>query len=63
MTSRQGTEEMNAMKLRLILIGIIISLIGIARVAIGGSGDPFAVLLPLGIVVLALGLVWRPYSI
>lgn len=50
---------MNAMKLRLILIGIIISFIGVARVAIGGFGDPFAVLLLIGVVVFVLGLVWR----
>ena len=50
---------MKAMKLRLLLVGGIIALIGAARVAIGGLEDPFALLLLAGAVLMVLGLLWK----
>jgi hypothetical protein len=50
---------MNAMKLRLLLFGAIIMAIGAARVAIGGLGDAFVWLLPVGAILVVVGLVWK----
>jgi hypothetical protein len=53
-------ECMKAMKLRLLLVGAIVALIGVARVVIGGLGDPYAApLLVVGAVMVVLGVLWR----
>jgi len=52
-------KQMNAMKLRLLLIGGIIAAIGAARVALAGVEDSFAWLLVIGIVLLGFGLLWK----
>jgi hypothetical protein len=51
---------MKAMKLRLVLVGAIIALVGVARVGIGGLGDPYAApLLLAGAVIVVLGVLWK----
>ena len=53
-------ECMKAMKLRLLLVGAIVALIGVARVGIGGLGDPYAApLLVVGAVMVVLGVLWK----
>ena len=51
---------MKAMKLRLLLVGGIVVLIGTIRVGIGGLGDPYAApLFLVGAVIMVLGLLWK----
>ena len=51
---------MKAMKLRLLLVGAIVALIGVVRVGIGGLGDPYAPpLLLVGAVIVVLGVLWK----
>jgi hypothetical protein len=51
---------MKVMKLRLLLVGALVALIGVARVGIGGLGDPYAApLLLVGVVIVVLGVLWK----
>ena len=51
---------MKAMKLRLLLVGAVVTLIGAARVGIGGLGDPYATpLLLIGAVIVVLRVLWK----
>jgi hypothetical protein len=54
-------DRMKAMKLRLLLVGALVALIGVARVAIGGLGDPYAAppLLLVWAVMVVLGVLWK----
>lgn len=51
---------MKAMKLRLMLVGAIVTLVGVVRVGIGGLGDPYAApLLLIGVAMVVLGALWK----
>jgi membrane-bound ClpP family serine protease len=51
---------MNSMKLRLIIMGIIIAALGAILLIIKGSLEAFIGLIIVGIVLLVIGLAWKP---
>ncbi|HME55913.1 MAG TPA: hypothetical protein VKM55_27165 [Candidatus Lokiarchaeia archaeon] len=51
---------MNSWKLRLILMGIILSALASIFMVVKGVSTPIIVLLAIGIVLLVIGLIWKP---
>ena len=55
-----GGGNTNSMKLRLILMGCILTAIGVILLIVRGYSVPFVGIIVIGIVLGAVGVVWKP---
>jgi uncharacterized membrane protein len=51
---------MNTMKLRLILMGFILTVLGVALIGVKGFSTELLILPVIGILLAVVGLIWRP---
>jgi ABC-type transport system involved in cytochrome bd biosynthesis fused ATPase/permease subunit len=56
----RGVESMDNMKLRLILMGCILTVIGVILLVLNGFSAPLVGILVIGIILAVVGIVWTP---
>jgi hypothetical protein len=55
-----GGGNMDSMKLRLILMGCILTVIGVILLVLNGFSAPLVGILIIGIILAVVGIVWKP---
>lgn len=55
-----AVKSMNSMKLRLILMGCILTILGAVLLILRGFSDPLLGILIVGIVLAFIGILWKP---
>jgi membrane-bound ClpP family serine protease len=56
----EGGGNMNSMKLRLLLMGCILTALGVILLVVRGYSVPFVGIIGVGIVLAAVGGIWKP---